>query len=245
MIRSTELKQLDQRDRQIADRLIQAAEFVFADKGVEKATLREITSLAEVNLAAVSYYFGSKSDLALAVFDQLSTRLNERRLVDLKATLSAASKAGQPPDLRLVLAVFIRPYVETGKSGKLFARLIMQHRVAPSELTMAIVRRHFDPMAKRFIHAISQAAPHLDPSELFWRYVFMIGTVVYSVADLGVSDRTALRSEGRVDISNDAAFREAMINFLIGGMMWNANAAAKAVKPAARTRKSAKAARQN
>jgi AcrR family transcriptional regulator len=231
MIRSSELKPFDARDKQITDRLIQAAELVFAEKGLEKATLREITKIAEVNLAAVSYYFGSKSDLALAVFDQLSTRLNERRLADLEANLSQAKHAGRAPDIRAILTIFIRPYVETGKSGRLFARLVMQHRVAPSDLTRAIVQRHFDPMAKRFIQGIAQAAPHLDASELFWRYVFMIGSVVYSVADLGVLDRTALLSEGKVDITDDGEFRQAMINFLVGGMMWDSHVPKAAAKP--------------
>ena len=240
MIRNAELKQLDPRDKQITDRLLQAAELVFADKGLEKATLREITKLAEVNLAAVSYYFGSKSDLALAVFDQLSTRLNERRLADLESNLSEARQAGRPPDLRSILTIFIRPYVETGKSGRLFARLVMQHRVAPSDLTKAIVQRHFDPMAKRFIQGIAEAAPHLDASELFWRYVFMIGCVVYSVADLGVLDRTAQLSEGKVDISDDREFREAMMNFLFGGMMWDSHVP-KAVAKSAAPRKIVKA----
>jgi AcrR family transcriptional regulator len=240
MIRNAELKQLDPRDKQITDRLLQAAELVFADKGLEKATLREITKLADVNLAAVSYYFGSKSDLALAVFDQLSTRLNERRLADLESNLSEARQAGRPPDLRSILTIFIRPYVETGKSGRLFARLVMQHRVAPSDLTKAIVQRHFDPMAKRFIQGIAQAAPHLDASELFWRYVFMIGCVVYSVADLGVLDRTAQLSEGKVDVSDDRGFREAMINFLFGGMMWDSHVP-KAVAKSAAPRKTVKA----
>jgi AcrR family transcriptional regulator len=230
MIRNAELKQLDPRDKQITDRLLQAAELVFADKGLEKATLREITRLAEVNLAAVSYYFGSKSDLALAVFDQLSTRLNERRLAELEANLSEARQAGRPPDLRSILSIFIGPYVETGKSGRLFARLVMQHRVAPSDLTKAIVQRHFDPMAKRFIQGIAQAAPHLDSSELFWRYVFMIGSVVYSVADLGVLDRTTQLSEGKVDTRDERQFREAMINFLVGGMMWGSHEPKAAVK---------------
>ena len=65
------------RDREIRDRIIAAAEFVFAEIGLEKATLRDITARAKVNVAAVSYYFGSKSDLVHSVFDQLSTRLND------------------------------------------------------------------------------------------------------------------------------------------------------------------------
>jgi hypothetical protein len=39
MVRNAELKQLDPRDKQITDRLLQAAELVFADKGLENATL--------------------------------------------------------------------------------------------------------------------------------------------------------------------------------------------------------------
>ena len=63
-----------QRDKEIKDRIIAAAEYVFAEMGLEKATLRDITGSAKVNVAAVSYYFGSKSDLVHSVFDQLSTR---------------------------------------------------------------------------------------------------------------------------------------------------------------------------
>jgi hypothetical protein len=116
----------------------------------------------------------------------------------------------------------------------------MQHRVAPSDLTKAIVQRHFDPMAKRFIQGIAHAAPHLDPSELFWRYVFMIGSVVYSVADLGVLDRTAQLSEGKVNTRDERQFREAMINFLFGGMMWDSHVP-KAVAKSAPPRKIVKA----
>ncbi|WP_188607158.1 TetR family transcriptional regulator [Chelatococcus reniformis] len=198
---------------------MQAAEFVFAEKGVDKATLREITGRANVNLAAVSYYFGSKSDLTLAVFSQLSTRLNKQRLVDLEDCLARAKAAKCPPELKAILEIFIRPYVDTGESGRLFARLVMQHRIAPTDLTRAIIKRHFDPMAKRFIEAISLACPHLEPNDFFWRYAFMIGTVVYSVADLSIRDRTAQLSEGKIDAGNARDFRDAMVNFLIGGMM--------------------------
>lgn len=211
-------KHLDHKDREITDRILQAAEAIFSEKGLEKATLREITARAKVNLAAVSYYFGSKSMLTLAVFDRLSTRLNEQRLVELEECLTDANKCGKAPDLQSVLEIFIRPYVETGKSGRLFARLIMQHRLAPSDLTLKIVKRHFDPMAKRFIEVISAACPQLDANEFVWRYVFMIGTVIYSVADLGVTDRAAHLSGGKVDTHNSEDFRRAMLNFLVGGI---------------------------
>lgn len=205
------------KDKEITDRLVKAAEYVFAEKGLEKATLREITARAKVNVAAVSYYFGSKSDLVLSVFDQLSTRLNNRRTADLDACLATASAAGKPPDLKSILESFIRPYLD-GKSGRLFARLVLQHRLAPSDVTRAIVSSHFDPMAKRFIQAIADACPDIDPVNFFWRYVFMTGAVVYAVADIGLFDRTTRLSDGRVRTQKAEDLHDALLDFLIGGM---------------------------
>lgn len=206
-----------QRDQDIKDRIIAAAEHVFAETGTEKATLRDITARAKVNVAAVSYYFGSKSDLVHSVFDRLSTRLNEQRIRDLDDCLAAAKQAGRPPDLRSILEIFIRPYLE-GKSGRLFARMILQHRLAPSEITQTIVSAHFDPMARRFIGAIAGACPHLDAKVFFWRYVFMIGSVVYAVADTGILERTARLSGGRVRARSAADLSGAMLDFFVAGM---------------------------
>src|SRR5712691_11465006 len=92
-----------QRDQDIKDRIVTAAEHVFARMGTEKATLRDITARAKVNVAAVSYYFGSKSDLVHSVFDKLSTRLNEQRIRDLEESQEHARKFDTPPDLRSIL----------------------------------------------------------------------------------------------------------------------------------------------
>jgi AcrR family transcriptional regulator len=45
------------------NRIIDAAGPIFADKGFENATVREICQQAGVNLAAVNYYFGDKERL--------------------------------------------------------------------------------------------------------------------------------------------------------------------------------------
>jgi AcrR family transcriptional regulator len=218
-MKSTKRARIDspQRDREMKDRIAAAAEHVFAEMGTEKATLRDITSRADVNVAAVSYYFGSKSDLVHQVFDRLSTRLNEQRIRDLDECLARAKQSGRSPDLRSILEIFIRPYLE-GKSGRLFARMILQHRLAPSEVTQTIISAHFDPMARRFIAAISGACPHLDAKVFYWRYVLMIGSVVYAVADTGVLDRTAHLSGGRVRAQSPADLAGAMLDFFVAGM---------------------------
>ncbi len=44
-------------------RIISAAGAVFAQKGFESATVREICQLAQANLAAINYHFGDKHQL--------------------------------------------------------------------------------------------------------------------------------------------------------------------------------------
>lgn len=58
------------------ERLLAAARTCVRDKGVQGATSRDITARAGVNLAAITYHFGSKDELvATALFDELEARL--------------------------------------------------------------------------------------------------------------------------------------------------------------------------
>ena len=52
------------------DRLLDAAEQLFAERGYDATSMRELTTAAAVNLAAVNYHFGSKRELFAAVFDR-------------------------------------------------------------------------------------------------------------------------------------------------------------------------------
>ena len=61
------------------NKILDAAEQLFADQGFNGTSLREITGAAGVNLAAVNYHFGSKKELIKAVMsrymDELSPKL--------------------------------------------------------------------------------------------------------------------------------------------------------------------------
>lgn len=206
-------------DRDTMAKVIAAAEILFAEKGHDKASLREITAQAGVNLAAVNYHFGSKEQLAAAVFEGLSQRVNQRRLADLKAYL-ASLRSRQRPSVDRILEIFVEPYLGDGNQaqGVLLARLILEHRLAPSDLTRRITRKHFDPMAKQFIAALSLASPKVDATDMFWRYLFMIGAVVLTVTDSGKDNRVARLSGGKADTSRSRDFRSALFRFLKGGI---------------------------
>src|SRR5271163_200520 len=86
-------------------RILDAAEKLFALKGFEATSLRDITAEAQVNLAAVNYHFQSKDSLIDAVIVRRIEPVNRRRLEMLAA-------AGPDPALEQILRAFLTPALE-------------------------------------------------------------------------------------------------------------------------------------
>ena len=80
------------------DRLLDTAERLFAERGVDATSLRHITTEAEANLASVNYHFGSKEALFRQIFARRIGPINEERL-----RLLDACEANNPPTLELSL----------------------------------------------------------------------------------------------------------------------------------------------
>lgn len=198
---------------------MKAAEELFAEKGLS-ASLRDITTRAGANLAAVSYHFESKSGLAHAVFDSLAKRVNEGRIKNLERAIARAKDGSRSVEMAEALEIFIRPYLDPRRdeNGQLLAQLILQHRLAPSDLTKEIIRRHFDPMAKQYIEVLASACPNVPRDELIWRYTFMVGAVVLSVTDVGRDNRVSRLSEGRANLRSTDQMWEPLMRFLCGAM---------------------------
>ena len=66
--------------RTTKDKLMDAAEKLFARRGFHGTSLRDITAAAGVDLALVNYHFGSKKRLLAAVIERRGQMLNEERL---------------------------------------------------------------------------------------------------------------------------------------------------------------------
>ncbi len=96
------LKQLfeDEAGGETKQRILAAALNVFAEQGYNAATLREITSAAGVNIAAVNYHFGSKQALMRAVFGRLARPVNELRLKLLDEYEEQAGGKPRRPGMR-------------------------------------------------------------------------------------------------------------------------------------------------
>src|SRR5580658_1626948 len=167
-------------------RVIEAAEKLFAMRGIEAVSIRDITRAAGVNLAAINYHFGTKCGLAAEVLKQCIDPVNTRRL-DLLDEVER--KAGnKTPNLEAVLEAMIRPAVERGfdhADNETFLRLTGRCLSEPNAEIEQLVRGHFEKLIRRFDTAFLNALPGLDPEELFWRIKFMFGALHYSLLMCG------------------------------------------------------------
>lgn len=164
-------------------RILDAASAMFAEHGVEGVSLRELTTRAEVNLAAVHYHFGSKEAVLAEVFSRSARKIADWRLELL-------SKVGRHEDgrpyLEDVLDAFLRPALGSSRrQNRSFVRLRARLALERDEAIRRILGDAFDESSRATIEALAEALPGLPRQELFWRFHFLIGSMFYTMADPG------------------------------------------------------------
>src|ERR1700691_5782789 len=153
------------------DRILNAAERLFARDGFEATSLRAITAEAGVNLAAVNYHFQSKEALVQAVIGRRMGPVNARRLALLDAY--EAEAAGAPVPLEKTTDAFLRPVLEiVGSQAHEFAPLVGRIYIEPGDFSVRVFKDQFQALALRFIPAFQRALPDLPHTELYWRLHF-------------------------------------------------------------------------
>ena len=164
-----------------SQRLLDAAEAMFAEHGFADTSLRTITARARANLAAVHYHFGSKDELLRAVFARRLQVLNEERL----ARLTALETSGGPVTVEAVLAAFIEPSLQlrrAGGQGEQFTRLLGRAQIEASEALRDFLRDQYAPVLERFQRMLVRLLPELPLGEIRWRLYFTVGALSFTYA---------------------------------------------------------------
>lgn len=193
--------------------LLDAAESLFAEHGVQAASLRAITQQAQANLAAVHYHFGSKEALVRAVFSRRVGPLNQERL----RQLDECERTGG--GVEEVLSAFIEPLLrvarQTPEGTRHFARLMGRSFSEPNEEVRTIVMEEFAPTIRRFVEALARRLPHLPESEVLWRFHFAAGAMAHTIACGHLLERYSegLCRPGRLEEAQDH-----LVTFLAAGL---------------------------
>jgi AcrR family transcriptional regulator len=173
-------------DKETLDRILIAAESLFAEQGYDGTTLRQITQRAKVNLAAVNYHHGDKESLYLEILRRRIQPINQVRLVRLD---EAEQQAGdQPVSLTTLMGILAGPlfelYAGPDENSRHGARLIGRALVEPLPFMEKFLAGEFQPVLARFGQALRRHAPALTPEDFLWRFSFVIGALQHTLATL-------------------------------------------------------------
>jgi AcrR family transcriptional regulator len=164
--------------RDTRTRILDVAEELFGEHGVDGVSIRDITRKARVNLAAIHYHFGRKDALVAAVFERRIVPVNQARMAAMDALRRGP---GKKPSLEGILEAFIRPTVEcsfgTPRGGKAFSKMFGRCLSEPSPEIEVLLRRQFDPLVDRLHAELTRALPGISRSEIHWCLKFTFGAL--------------------------------------------------------------------
>lgn len=201
-------------------RILDAAERLFMEHGLEATTLRMITAEAQANIAAVNYHFGSKEALIEELFRRRLTWLNEQRLAELDRLEAAAGEAPVKP--RLIVEAFfgvaIRMAADIEGGGRNFMRLLSRTYTEPAQFVKSFLAEEYAEVLARFKAAFFKALPDVPKDEFLWRFHFMLGAMSYAVSG---ADAISVVGEDKLDLDSEReteALYARLMSFLIGGL---------------------------
>ena len=201
--------------RSTKERLLDAAESLFALRGFEGTSLRAVTQAADTSLSAANYHFGSKEALVHAALVRRLEPLNQRRLDAIDA-LEQPGNGGL--SVEAVLAAFLRPSFEAQRESseearrlrEVAAQLYADPHTVMSELKLEL----FGPVISRYIDALERLLPDRSREAVVLDFQFFIGVMIHVM-----SGKTQITWDGAGPTPiPDEQILERMISFATAGL---------------------------
>ena len=199
-------------------RILDAAELLFMEHGFEATSLRQLTTAAGVNLAAVNYHFGSKEELFKGVLTRRLDPMNQERIDLLQRVEDEAGT--RPPSVEKVIYAMLIPALRLARDeergGKHFLRVLGRAYADPAPFIRHFLSAQYAEMIGRYKEAFSRALPHLSRQELSWRLHFVMGALSYTLAGTDALRLFAQITPGERD--NDELLIQRLAPFLVAGL---------------------------
>lgn len=196
------------------ERILIAAEKIFAEKTFDGTSLRDIAREADVPFSLASYHFGNKEALFEAIVERRSGVVVEDRRKLLLAARNAANPSAIP--LEAIVHAYVYPFLERARSGgpqwENYTRLISH--TANSRQWSTLISRYYDGIAQEFISEISRTVPAASSSQVAYGFTFLVSAMLGVAARTLRSDRL---SDGLAKADDLESATKSLTAFLAGG----------------------------
>lgn len=185
-------------------RLLDAAEPLFAERGFDAVSVRDITQLAKANVAAVNYHFGSRDGLIALVISRHLTPIHEERIARLD--LLEKKFPGKVVPLEELLDAYSRPLTGVARKTELpeamFGKLLGRIFSLQGEALPPVLEDQTKASIDRFNKALGRTLPGLTHDELAWRFHFAVGALIQLLLHEEVPSRPPAAGGGAATIEH-------------------------------------------
>jgi AcrR family transcriptional regulator len=206
-------KQAEQ-DRQT--RILDAAENAIAELGFAGASLRNIVLEAQVNLATVYYYFGSKRGLMEAVLKRRFGPLRQEHLALLRKFETEAR--GRPLPVEKILEAMLLPPLRLAATApskrQAVTRLIGRIVTEPNPQIQHVLSSQRLEVRTAFLKALQRTLPKAPPPALLWRVEFVWGALAFTLCN---PRKIEAETHGACNLANTDKVLAEMIQFFSPG----------------------------
>jgi AcrR family transcriptional regulator len=196
--------------------VLEAAERLFALRGFQNVSVRDITAEAGVNLASVNYHFGSKDGLLFEIFRRRTAELNRERARMLH---EASDRHGGKPPVRAILTALIEPPLRWSaptNARRISMQFIIRARSEGTDAMREVLTTDVSHL-RRFADALIAARPDLPPGEVYWRLHFTLGMIHNN--RFAEFDRLHVLSQGLTREGDIDALLARMVDFAEAGFL--------------------------
>jgi AcrR family transcriptional regulator len=196
-------------------RILDVAERLFAERGVDAVSVRAILKEAGVNVALAHYHFGSREGLILEL---LRSRVGAREAELLRA-IDEVDARGRQATLEDVLRAYFAPVAAGATRNPTLAKLLnqVQHSANPEVQAVAreTMRRTFVRMSEALVKRLP---PGITPRQLILRFYMMIAVPSLLSAQWELVMRSSRKRLPEADLPDAALLTEEMVAFCAAGL---------------------------
>lgn len=197
------------------ERILLEAERLFAERGYDGTSIRNVASACGCQLQAIGYHFGQKEQLFDTVIGRRAKVMNTMRAEALVAMREAA-RGGIIPIDQLARA-YVVPFIASANSGdegwRNYAALM--GRLANSKLGTSIIARHYNDVARDYIVEFKRSLPGAGERSVVNGFLFMVAAMLGICADTGRAADLSDGGAGRPRMEEDLA---QLVTFTVAGL---------------------------
>ncbi|WP_169714007.1 TetR/AcrR family transcriptional regulator [Oceanicoccus sagamiensis] len=196
----------------IRDRLLVSAMALYAEKGLDGVSLREIgVSAGAKNSGVMQYHFGSKLGLLNAIVEKISLQL-----MPLRAQNPPHEADGVWQMVRGTIenmATLSRSYSWGEDALKVMSRMLMETGTD----TRDIINRYFSEQTLQLFERLQTFYPHAEPNKLKLRLLVALDGVIHSLSEAKSLPNSPL---GEIRFFSDKELGDELCDFVVGGLTY-------------------------